>query len=143
MPDVERLIHMPKHAYPARRRSKKSFRPLHTVTLAVETISGKHLELRAYKAREDYFVELWQGLQGLRKLHTHNCHRNPAGEHVSGCHMHFPTVTYPLVEGCGSYAYGLNVVEFQSIEQALMVFCDLVVIEIGAMQSLLPQGKRL
>lgn len=142
VPEVEELVQTPKIAYPAKSRKRRSFRPEYATILAVDTLAGKHLQLYAYKTPVDYIVELWDGLRALRRMHTHDCHRNPTRQHVPGPHMHFPTINYPLAESCSSYAHRLDLVEFQSIEQAIIEFCRLTNVELQAMQPFLTGRRR-
>ena len=124
-------------AVPRKDVCRRQFRPARATEFDVLVPYGEPLSLKAYGNRlGDVHVDLSRGKEFLRKLHTHEGHRNPGGLLVPGTHMHFPTEQYPLAGHRSSYAYELSE-EIGSVSDGVLVLCELLEIEIDAIQAYL------
>ena len=86
--------------------------------------------------RGDIYIDLRYGDKVLRKLHTHDCHRNPGGCLIPGTHMHFPSVRYPLKRDYPSYAYEVELPsELKTLEEGILTLCELLGISGGHIQG--------
>ena len=95
------------------------------------------LTLKAYANRfGDVYVDLYSDATILRKLHSHEDHRNPGGLLVPGTHMHFPTRQFPMTRKRSSYAYELNV-PIDTVSEGVRFVCGLLSIGTDGIQRLL------
>ena len=147
--EVEHIVHLPMHAFPLvsnpRRTGRRRFVPPSPLELAVDTQPGHSLFLTAHQDTTGHFrADLHHGEILLRSLHSHDWHRNPSPSRalVPGPHMHFPTNTYPLRSGGGSYAYGVEAPRFSDTFDFVSYFCDELDISIDLLQLQLGLGGR-
>ena len=142
-PEVERIVHSGKRIVedlrPAgRRRSGRRLRPKEIFELRVESDQGDELLLKAYKEGGEMIAELHYESDKIRALHTHEGHLNPGWQQpLPNGHMHFPTNRYPLVRGASSYAYEIPCSDEENLVLFIELFCALLDIELGALQTTL------
>ena len=85
----------------------------------VWTDKGEGLQLRASVTKGNLKIVLTcRRTQLVRKWDSHDGHRNPGGELVSGSHKHYPTKTHPN----GEFAYPTPDVPDTDINDALLAF---------------------
>ena len=136
--EVELLLHRKGMvAIPRSLKGSKQFRPRRRMEFEVVMPFHDALTLKAYSnGFGEVHADLLWGGELLRKLHTHEGHRNPGGLPVPGTHMHFPTRRFPLTRGRGSYAYSLDE-QIHSVSDGVWSICGLLGIEISGIQQLL------
>lgn len=84
--------------------------------------TGESLQLRGSVGTdgEFEFILTMRRTQLIRQWHSHNCHRNPGGEHVEGPHKHYPTRKSPT----GKHAYAVDDIPTDDLNQALIAFLE-------------------
>ncbi len=146
--EVERLVHLPKGAFPrnSRRRQGRgsSFVPKSRMEMSVVSEEGHNLTLVAYMEKwSKSYVELYRGDLKIRSLHSHSGHSNPEyGIEIGNGHMHFPSQNYPLVEKKSQYAYAVDFPFMDRLTDSVQFFGTVVNIEIDALQLQLESGGR-
>lgn len=92
------------------------------VDVEVVARSGESLRLRAIERLEGEFEMALTAkrTQLIRKWHTHDCHRNPGGQHVPGPHEHYPTNQLPR----GAMARQVKDMPTHDFYDALVAFLD-------------------
>lgn len=100
--------------------------------------TGERLTLKAYQSDRGPDVLLLRDSTILRHFHLHDGHHNPGGRPVDAGHKHFPTKGYPLRKMSSSYAYPVDCPMDLDLNDAIILFCEEVNIEIVAAQTTLP-----
>jgi hypothetical protein len=115
--------------------STKGFLPPLSMDYRVHTVhSGQILSLTGHTDSKGIYVELQANAMMLRKLHTHEGHRNPDGVEISGLHIHFPTQKYPMAYGKSEWAYPINLPYDDDLETCVQFFCHELGIDITTLQ---------
>jgi hypothetical protein len=126
--ESERVIHLQMTVQQGRRRGRRaSFLPPQDVEFVVITQEGQTLHLTGYcvPETEECFLSLHHGSTVLRKFESHEGHMNPGRRNhpISRCHMHFPSVKFPLITHNSSYAYSIDEAGFEAVEDCLKSLC--------------------
>jgi hypothetical protein len=135
--EAEAIVHESMFCLPrsSRRRATKGFLPPLSMDYRVHTVhSGQILSLTGHTDSKGIYVELQANAMMLRKLHTHEGHRNPDGVEISGLHIHFPTQKYPMAYGKSEWAYPINLPYDDDLETCVQFFCHELGIDITTLQ---------
>ena len=142
--EVERIVHSRMRVArnlrsTGRSHSHRSFRPKENFELQIDTDDGNAILLRAYRRKGgDLMADLYHRSVKMRALHTHEGHRNPGDSHsLPNGHVHFPTVSFPLVYGKSSYAYESSCSDDEDLALFVGLFCTLLDIGLGDFQFIL------
>lgn len=126
-PEVERILRLVVHAYPARQRRGKQFLPRQAITMVALTSEGHRLDITSHvRGDRNVFTEINYRETTLRKFHTQRGHRNPAPTYkpVPGPHVHFPSKKYPLEYKGNSYAYCVDGDWVETAFEGIQALCD-------------------
>jgi hypothetical protein len=140
--EVERIVHLNMKLKEGGRRGRGTqFLPPQNIQFIVKTEQGDLLHLTGYCLYDfgECYLDLQRGREIFRKFHAHEGHENPAGRNgvVAFTHMHFPSVSYPLVERESSYAYSIDGDRYYDIGDCLTSFCVELNIDMAGWQPYL------
>ena len=140
--EAETLVHLPMVCLPNTQRRRRGFVPQMTMTYRVVTPQGHLLSLHAFTQWDGLHVDLQSSDMMVRKLHTHDYHRNPDGLEVPGPHIHFPSLKYPMVRGQSEWSYPIDLAYPDDLIECIQALCFEVDIDIEALQFQFDPGRR-
>ena len=140
--EAETIVHLPMTCVPNTQRRRHGFLPQMTMNYRVFTEQGHTLSLHAYTQWDGLHVELESSDMMLRKLHTHEYHRNPDGVALPGPHIHFPSLKYPMARSKSEWAYSFELEDPDDLIECVKALCYEVVIDIEALQFQFDPGRR-
>ncbi|MBM3944855.1 MAG: hypothetical protein FJ317_05095 [SAR202 cluster bacterium] len=138
--EVERLVHLPKHAIYRKGTRRRNFGTPRRLEFEVYTSQDDFLRLSVQQDYVDNIViDLMHNDVFLRSFHTHDGHRNPDPERteVPGPHLHFPTRKYPIAMSRREYAYPIGNGEVGDVIEAAQFFLEQLDISVEGIQYLL------
>ena len=146
--EVERIVHsrmrIIRNIRPSEgNRSRRRFRPKEHLELQIESDASNGVSLRVHRRKGgDLMADLYHQSVKMRALHTHEGHRNP-GDHYSlpNGHIHFPTVSFPLVYGRSSHAYESDCSDEEDLPFFVELFCAMLDIELGPFQLIVDSAR--